>query len=166
MKVKMTSQTPASSTRFVIQRSLTVTRVNGITSVLVIPRGGTLNGTSALIHLDGWTHEDMTIKAPVGLHVQWPNMNINHAWWETRSDDEQRRQRDQSIQIIRDAFENARAYWKARDAEGQAGIPRHDRDVKWEAMGKALRGEIQVMFHASAESDPRRAQVRRRSSRR
>jgi len=29
-------------------------------------------------------------------------------------------------------------------------VPRHDRDVKWDAMGKALRGEIPVMFEADA----------------
>jgi imidazolonepropionase-like amidohydrolase len=39
---------------------------------------------------------------------------------------------------------------KAREAEGRNGIPRHDQDVKWEAMTKALRGEIPVVFHASA----------------
>jgi imidazolonepropionase-like amidohydrolase len=127
-----------------------VTRINGVTSALVIPRGGVLNGTSALIHLDGWTYEDMTVKAPVALHVQWPEMKIVHAFFETRSDEEQKKARDQAIENLRKAFDDARAYWTAHDAEGRSGIPRHDRDVKWEAMGKALRGEIPVMFHASS----------------
>ena len=129
---------------------LPVARANGITSALSIPRGGAISGTSALIHLDGWTQEDMTVSRPVGLHVNWPSMSINRAWWETRSEEEQKRSREEAVQAIRDAFDDARAYWKARGAEGQAGVPRHDRDVKWEAMGKALRGEIPVMFHADA----------------
>ena len=129
---------------------LPVTRVNGITSALSVPRGGAISGTSALIHLDGWTQEDMTIAKPVGLHVNWPGMTIVHAWYETRTDEEQRRVRDQAVQAIRDAFEDARAYWTAREAEGKTGIPRHDRDVKWDAMGRALRGEIPVMFHCGA----------------
>jgi imidazolonepropionase-like amidohydrolase len=54
------------------------------------------------------------------------------------------------VQAIQDAFDDARAYWKAREAEGKTGVPRHDRDVKWDAMGRALRGEIPVMFHADA----------------
>ena len=128
---------------------LPVTRVNGVTSALSIPHGGAISGTSALIHLDGWTQEDMTVKKPVGLHVIWPSLSINRAWWETRSEEEQKKAREESIQAIRDAFEDARAYWTARNAEGKTGIPRHDRDVKWDAMGKALRGEIPVMFHAS-----------------
>jgi imidazolonepropionase-like amidohydrolase len=129
---------------------LPVARVNGITSALSVPRGGAISGTSALIHLDGWTQEDMTVAKPVGLHVNWPSMAINRAWWETRSEEEQRKTREEAVQAIRQSFEDARAYWKAREAEGKAGIPRHDRDVKWDAMGKALRGEIPVMFHAGA----------------
>jgi imidazolonepropionase-like amidohydrolase len=129
---------------------LPVTRVNGITSALTVPRGGAIPGTSALIHLDGWTQEDMTVAKPVALHVQWPSMAINRAWWETRSEEDQKKARDQAIEAVRNSFEDARAYWKARDAEGGKGIPRHDRDVKWDAMGRALRGEIPVMFQASS----------------
>jgi imidazolonepropionase-like amidohydrolase len=134
---------------------LPVTRVNGVTSAVSVPRmgqGGTggIPGTSALIHLDGWTQEDMTIAKPVGLHVVWPNLTISRAWWETRSEEEQKKSREQAIQAIRDAFEDARAYWTARNAEGRQGVPRHDRDVKWDAMGRALRGEIPVMFHAGS----------------
>jgi imidazolonepropionase-like amidohydrolase len=128
---------------------LPVTRVNGITSALVVPRGGAISGTSALIHLDGWTQEDMTIAKPVGLHVNWPSLTISRAWFETRSEEDQKKEREKAIDAIRDAFEDGRAYWKARGAEGKTGIPRHDRDVKWDAMGKALRGEIPVMFHVT-----------------
>jgi imidazolonepropionase-like amidohydrolase len=92
----------------------------------------------------------MTLAKPVGLHVNWPGMTIVHAWYETRSDEDQRRARDQAVLAIHDAFEDGRAYWRARDAEGKTGIPRHDRDVKWDAMGRALRGEIPVMFHCGA----------------
>ncbi|HKQ59164.1 MAG TPA: amidohydrolase family protein [Candidatus Eisenbacteria bacterium] len=125
---------------------LPVTRVNGVTSALSVPHGGAISGTSALIHLDGWTQEDMTVAKPVGLHVNWPSLTINRAWWETRSEEDQKKAREEAIQAVRNAFDDARAYWKARDAEGKPGIPRHDRDVKWDAMGRALRGEIPVMF--------------------
>jgi imidazolonepropionase-like amidohydrolase len=129
---------------------LPVTRANGITSALIVPRGGAISGTSALIHLDGWTQEDMTVARPVGLHINWPSLSINRAWWETRSEEDQRKAREEAVHAIREAFDDARAYWKARAAEGKAGVPRHDRDVKWDAMGRALRGEIPVMFHANA----------------
>jgi len=133
---------------------LPVARFNGITSAVVVPSAdatsGGISGSSAVIHLDGWTREDMTIKAPVALHVRWPAMGISRSFFETRSEEDQKKARDQAIQAIQNAFDDARAYMKARDAEGRNGIPRHDQDVKWEAMTKALRGEIPVVFHASA----------------
>ncbi len=136
---------------------LPVSRVAGVTSALVVPRGGAISGTSALVHLDGWTQEDMTVRSPVGLHVSWPSMTTVRAFFETRSEEDQKKAREAAIDAIRRAFEDARAYWKARGAEGAAGIPRHDRDVKWDAMGKALRGEIPVMFHANTLAQIRAA---------
>jgi imidazolonepropionase-like amidohydrolase len=119
-----------------------VARFNGITSAVVVPSAdatqGGISGASALVHLDGWTHEDMTIKAPVALHVQWPAMGISRSFFETRSEEDQKKARDQAIRAIQNAFDDARAYTKARGAEGKSGIPRHDQDVRWEAMGKAL----------------------------
>ena len=129
---------------------LPVTRLNGVTSGLTIPGGGSIRGTSALMHLDGWTQEDITLRAPVGLHVQWPNMTPVHAFFELRSDEEQAKARDTAIQAISDAFDDARAYMKARDAEGAAGVPKHDNDVRWDGMRKALKGEIPVVFHCDA----------------
>jgi imidazolonepropionase-like amidohydrolase len=129
---------------------LPVTRLNGVTTVLSIPGGGSVLGTSALMHLDGWTQEDITVRAPVALHVQWPNMTPVHAFFELRSDEDQAKARDEQIKAIGDAFDNARAYWTARDAESGKGVPRHDDDVRWDAMRKALRGEIPVAFHCDA----------------
>lgn len=129
---------------------LAVARVNGVTSAQVVPGGGAVHGSSALVHLGGWTQEDMVIRAPVGLHVAWPNMVPARGWFITQTDDEQTKARDAAVDAIRRAFDDARAYWKARDAEKTPGIPRHDSDVKWAAMGRVLRGEIPVYFEAAA----------------
>ena len=129
---------------------LPVTRLNGVTTVLVIPGGGALRGTSSLMHLDGWTEEDITVRAPVALHVNWPNMTPVHAFFELRSDEEQAKAREEAIKAISDAFGDARAYWKARDAEHAKAVPKHDVDVKWHAMQLALKGDIPVMFHCDA----------------
>src|SRR5437867_617062 len=99
---------------------LPVARFNGITSAVVVPSAdgsvGGISGASALIHLDGWTREDMTLKSPLALHVQWPAMGISHSFFETRSDEDQKKARDEAIRSIQDAFDDARAYLKARDA--------------------------------------------------
>ena len=129
---------------------LPVARLNGITSVLSIPGGGSVRGTSAVMHLDGWTQEDITVQAPAALHVQWPNMTPSRSPFETRSEEEQMKARDEAVRVITDAFDDARAYWKARDAESATGVPKHDGDVRWDAMRRALKGEVPVVFHCDA----------------
>ncbi len=122
-----------------------VTRANGITTALIVPQGGYISGTSALLALDGWTWEDMTIKAPVGMHIRWPNIHID------RSSDNASKaieRREEHLQIIRDAFAGARAYQKAKKAESQEGIPYHDTDIRWESMLPVLNKEIPVFVHA------------------
>jgi len=134
-----------------------VARVNGVTAALVIPRGGDVSGSSALIRLDGWTWEDLTHRAPAGLHVMWPAMTPREGGFRPTPIEEQEEQRDAALARLPEAFAAARAYWKARDAEGEAGVPRHQRDVRWEAMGPALRGEVPVFVHASSENQIRAA---------
>jgi imidazolonepropionase-like amidohydrolase len=73
-----------------------------------------------------------------------------HAFFILASDEEQNKQRDEAIKVISNAFDDARAYWKARDAEAGKGVPKHDDDVRWDAMRKVLKGEIPVVFHCDA----------------
>ncbi len=125
-----------------------VTRANGITMALTSPDGGIISGTSALIELDGWTWEDMTFKAPVGLVLNWPSMSINHAWWERRSEEDQKKDRDKALDQIKNAFHDARAYWQAKNAEANKSIPFHKTDLRWEAMKPFLDGTAPVIVNA------------------
>lgn len=52
-----------------------VNRANGILLALSAPMGGMLAGRSSLMMLDGWTWEDMTLKADTGMHMTWPRDN-------------------------------------------------------------------------------------------
>ncbi len=125
-----------------------VTRSNGVTIAVTMPDGGAISGTAALIELDGWTYEDMTYKAPVGLIINWPSMTINKAWWERRSEEDQKKDRDKALNQIRNAFKDARAYWKAKKAESEKGVPFHETDLRWEAMIPVLEGNVPVMVNA------------------
>jgi imidazolonepropionase-like amidohydrolase len=125
-----------------------VTRANGIPIAVTMPAGGAISGTAAAIELDGWTWEEMTLKAPLGLVVNWPSMTINRAWWERRSEEDQKKAREAQLAQIRNAFRDARAYMKAKAAESQAGVPYHKTDLRWEAMIPVLEGKIPVLANA------------------
>lgn len=125
-----------------------VSRANGVTLAMTMPDGDMISGTSAVIALDGWTWEEMTFKAPAGLVVNWPSMTINHAWWERRSEEDQKKARDKALNDLQAAFRDARAYLKAKRAESSENTPYHKTDVRWEAMAPVLDGKIPVLMQA------------------
>jgi imidazolonepropionase-like amidohydrolase len=125
-----------------------VTRANGVTTAVTMPEGGIISGSAAAILLDGWTWEDMTLKAPVGLVLNWPQMTINKAWWEQRTEEDQKKARDKALGELRNAFRDARAYMQAKRAETVQGIPYHNTDLRWEAMMPVLEGKIPVLVNA------------------
>lgn len=127
---------------------LPVTRANGITLANTIPMGGLIAGTSALMMLDGWTWESMTLQSPTGLYVDWPFMGVREAPWIEKSKEDQIKERDEQIQKIKDAFADARAYAKAKAAEEKKGVPYHDTDLRWEAILPILNKEVPVLLHA------------------
>jgi imidazolonepropionase-like amidohydrolase len=129
---------------------LPVTRANGVALALSVPQGGVISGTSAFIMLDGWTYEQLTLKAPVGLHLNWPALTIrpNNPFFQ-QSEEEQRKQMNENLKKIRDAFAEARAYKKAKAAEQQKGVPYHATDSRWEAMIPVLEKSVPVFVNAN-----------------
>lgn len=124
-----------------------VTRANGVLTVLAHPAAASdqghprnlIAGRSALMRLDGWTWDDMTIRGTVGLHVYWPLMPAR------RGPPPAPGARDaykESLAALRQAFDTARAYLTAK-----AGSPA-ETDLRWEAMIPVLKREQPVFVHA------------------
>ena len=124
-----------------------VTRSNGVLLSLTKPSGGLISGTSAVIQHDGWTWEDMTLRAPIGMHVVWPRMAPVIDWHTEKSRQEQIRERDQALKQIRQVFDDARAYQKARSA-AQDGAAKQGLDARWEAMLPVLGRELPLIVRA------------------
>ncbi len=126
-----------------------VTRVNGVLAALSVPSAGPagmINGTSSLVQLDGWTWEDMTVQAEVGLHISVPFMRFNPELFPAPMDarlDEIRKSNLQRVKMLEDAFDSAIAYRDARAAKDGTQI-----DVRWEAMLPVLAGKRPVFMHA------------------
>ncbi len=119
---------------------LPVARANGVLAALSVPKpgaAGLITGTSALVQLDGWTWEDMGIKADVGLHVALPTMRISAALFPNLPAarlEEMQRMTTQRLKSLEEAFESAAAYAKAKAAE-----PNMPKDARWEAMLDVVR---------------------------
>ena len=65
-----------------------VTRANGVLLTLTVPSGGLVSGMATVLQLDGWTWEDMTLKAAAAMHVEWPVMRSESASRPRRSESE------------------------------------------------------------------------------
>jgi imidazolonepropionase-like amidohydrolase len=159
---------------------LPVTRVNGITSAVTFPasggRGGRgggspqmISGQAALIHLAGWTWEDMEINRSAALHIIFPSLGGGgrgglaadfpdelaalFGAGTPQTFTERKRQYDQQIQKLNDFFDSARQYQK----EKTSNAPGFKRDLKMEAMQPVLERKVPVAVTAQRERSIRDA---------
>ena len=131
---------------------LPVARANGVLAALAAPRASAatlIAGTSAVIQLEGWTWEEMGIKADVGLHVMLPSMRSNVALFPNipaARMEEMQRLTNQRLKALEEAFESANAYIKSRRADATSPF-----DTRWEAMRGVLAtgaAQLPVFVHA------------------
>lgn len=132
---------------------LPVARTGGVLFAHVAPRSGWIAGTSALIYTAGRNYEEMTVRAPVFLHVRWPRMRIERRGRSAEQVKKATAAREAALEGIRAAFREARAYSKAR----RLVESKRARDPKWEAMLPLVRPalgapEVRVAVHAETQA--------------
>lgn len=110
----------------------------GVLSALVVPRGGVFSGTSAVMRLEGWNWQDMTVRAPVAMHLDWPQMASDEGDDAAAAE----KARAEALAVIDDVLANARAYERGR-AAGTA-----DFEPRLEALLPVLSGELPLFLHA------------------
>ena len=146
-----------------------VTRANGITTAIVMPmgaRGGEgrgpmggakpsiINGQAALVHLDGWTWEEMDVKKSAAMAMRFPiipspqmrfgdgpppTSRYNYA--------EAKKAYEAQLRDLREFFEESRRYQKAKAAKLTGFKP----DLKYEAMLPVLEGKTPLVVVANRE---------------
>jgi imidazolonepropionase-like amidohydrolase len=129
---------------------IAVTRANGITSVMTLPQGGIISGQGALIHLDGWTWEEMNVKGDAVVRLNFPVIAASSGeFFNQRATpySEAKKRYDEELEKLRLFFEDARRYEKAKTAAG-AGF---QVDPKLEAMLPVLAGRRPILVVAQRE---------------
>lgn len=121
-----------------------VSRANGITHFVPVPRGGLVSGTSGLMAARGWTIEDMRISRRTAMHLFWPDHSLHvpgpDASKKSKPLEEQARERSERVRTIERFFADAEA-WEKRPP-GSPVVP------AWEAMLPVVRGELPLVIHA------------------
>ena len=126
-----------------------VARANGITSAVVRPRGSLIGGQSALVHLNGWTWEEMVLVDPLALHIATPSAPGGRR--RSRRASPPADQTDKRVEELKQAFETARELARLREAAVRAGRDAPVADARTEALLPYLAGERPVIFDASDE---------------
>lgn len=141
---------------------ISVTRNNGITSVLSMPRNGVVVGQSAVINLQGATAPEMTLIAANALVINFPRVatfgGFGGGGFGRQSVDfnEAVRTRDTRIEEIKQMFKDAEAYGKAQTAYQQDNrLSRPKVDLKMAALIPFVRGEKPIIFTAERDRDIR-----------
>src|SRR5256714_3602407 len=122
-----------------------VARAAGVLTALSVPEGGTISGQSAVLRLEGWTREGMTVLSPAAMHLGWPTLTIDRRPRARKSVKDQQKEMEKAQKQIREAFQNARAYWQAR----KNPAPDFKNDLRWEAMMPLFDGKLPLFIHAS-----------------
>jgi imidazolonepropionase-like amidohydrolase len=145
-----------------------VTRANGITSVAVLPaqsgsgRGGgggsLIGGQVSLMHLDGWTWEEMEMKRSAAMHLRFPaissrGFNPGSSATTQGSYQQARQSKEGEVKKLKNYFEEARRYRTARAAKD----PSFQTDLRLEAMLPVLEGKLPAMMMAAREREIREA---------
>jgi imidazolonepropionase-like amidohydrolase len=85
-------------------------RSNGVLYAQVVPQGGRLSGTSAVVQLDAWNWEDAAVKPEDGIVLNWPSMFRYKGWWAEQPGYELNKDYDKDVTEIKDFFKEAKAY--------------------------------------------------------
>ena len=142
-----------------------VSRASGITTVISLPGSGAsgfgriagpgtvITGQGALMHLQGWTWEEAAIKPSAVMEMLFPQVQTvprqvaAFLGTQPRTFTELDKEYKQRLQQLRDFFEQARRYERAKAAGG----PDFRSDTKLESMIPVIEGKLPIYVRAAKE---------------
>ena len=120
-------------------------RPNGVLIGEIVPRGGTISGTSSIVQFDAWNWEDAAIKTDNGLHINWPNSLKRGRWWlgEERGLKPNEKYAEDVLKLTQ-FFNNSRAYMAGE--QKQENLP-------FKSMETVFTNEKKVFVHVDGERE-------------
>lgn len=86
-------------------------RNNGILITQAMPLGGTVSGSSSIMHADGWNWEDAVLRKDDGIWLNWPGYFAREFDFNTFSASIRKNERrDEAMRAIQTIFNEARSY--------------------------------------------------------
>ncbi len=126
-----------------------VTRVSGVTSVIVSPSGGILPGTASLINLVGYTPDQMDLGFR-GVILNFPSAEARGRW-DRRSEDVRKKEYDKKLKKLNEVMDEAAIYTQLSDASvGQQGAS-IEYNPELRALLPVIKGEAPFLLEVNSE---------------
>ena len=129
--------------------AIPVTRVNGVTTVLSVPTGGTIPGTAALINLIGYTPNQMYAGFK-GVAINYPSTR-KRGWRDKRTEEERKKDEEKDLKKLNDIIEQARLYAKIDSAAQKDISLRPEYNPQMEALLPVVQGKMPVLIEVNKE---------------
>ena len=117
-------------------------RPNGVLIAQIVPRGGSISGSSSVMQLDAWNWEDALVSVDEGIHLNWPYpYTRGRSWMGEDPSFKKNENYDKKIDEFNDFFNEAKSYIKNSNPKNLA----------FEAMKNIFNGRKSVYLHAIEE---------------
>lgn len=124
--------------------AIPVARANGILTTVITPTGGLVAGRTAVMMMDGWTWESMTLKPDVSMVFTWPRYTKARV---RRGPDESDAATDSDkLGALHDLIRETKAYFHAKAASGSD----QPVDLRLEAMQSVVEGKTPMLVLANS----------------
>lgn len=121
-------------------------RNNGILITQAMPVGGTVSGSSSIMHTDGWNWQDAVLRKDDGIWLNWPGYYARDFDFETfQSVVKKNDKRDEAIRAVQLVFAEAKAY--------AGGAAPATQNLKFEAMRGLFTGKQNLYVRADYAKD-------------
>lgn len=131
-----------------------ISRMNGTTSTLVAPAGGTFSGMTTLVRMDGWTIDEMLIKDGAAMIINFPVTPRPIRDIEVKKvESEKDEVTTKLIDKIRDYLKEARRYHELKKVSGENGTKAPEYNAKYEALLPVLEGKMPAVISVEKAKD-------------
>lgn len=129
-------------------------RINGTTSALVAPQGGTFPGLTALIKMDGWTFPEMEVKEVATAMINFPMTPRPPREGVAQQQEAKEDITSRLVEKIKEYLDEARRYLQLkRLAAKNPGLTPPVPNPKYEALAPILEGSLPVIISVEKAKD-------------
>ncbi len=134
--------------------AIPVTRVEGVTTALVVPSGGLFPGSAALVNLVGYTPDQMAVGGFRAVVMTFP-VSARQGWWDDRSDEDIEKARKKAYDRLESVWDQAALYARIDSAYRAGGAA--DRTTEYvpeiEALAPVVKRQVPVIIEVNAARD-------------